>query len=477
MNVRTLSLIALLLGGCAVGPDYHKPEMPQTVWHAPLPHGGELNNLTRWWEQFNDPVLTQLVADAERNSPSLDQAIAKVKEARAGVESNEASYYPTVGATGSATRSKSVFGGQILRQSVVKGGFDAGWELDFFGKNRRSVEAAEARLRASGTSWHDARISLAAEVADVYAEQRLCEISLDVAEKTKQSSAQIHTMTLAKEEAGLASKSDAARSQTSAADSASGYAAKRGECERGLNRLIALTGLEREDLQNRLAAGKGHIPVPNAVAVDSVAAKALSQRPDVALAESNLAAASAEIGAAKADLYPSLTLLGSIASNRVSFGGQTMHATTWSFGPSLTIPILDGGRRRAVSDSAQARYDYALAGYRKAVREAVREIEDALVRLDVANARLSEGQKIDESQQALYQATEARYQAGMASRMEQENALRSRMQTQESVAALKRETVSAWIALYKVLGGGWDGNPVPTAEPEKHNDGKHAATR
>ncbi|MEW6562545.1 MAG: efflux transporter outer membrane subunit [Pseudomonadota bacterium] len=477
MRQRALYLALLLLGGCAVGPDYVKPEIKQPAWHAPLPHGGEIANLTNWWEQFNDPVLTKLIADAEHNSPSLDQAIAKVKEARAGVDSNAASYYPTVGATGSAARSKSLFGRQIVHQTVAKAGFDAGWELDFFGKNRRSVEAAEARLRASGVSWHDARISLAAEVADTYAAQRGCEVSLDAAERIMQSRTDTLRMTEAKAEAGLASKTELARSRSGAADSASELAAQRSECERGINRLVALTGIERGDLLARLSAGKGQLPVPNVVAVDAVAAKALSQRPDVALAESNLAAASAEIGAAKADLYPSLTLLGAIAANRVSFAGQAMNASTWSFGPSLTIPILDGGRRRAVSDSAQARYDYAQAAYRKTVREAVREIEDALVRLDTANTRLTEGQKRDESQEAMYQATESRYQAGMASRMEREDALRSRLQTQDMLAALKRETVSAWIALYKALGGGWDGNPVPGTTDGQNNGGQRTAAR
>jgi NodT family efflux transporter outer membrane factor (OMF) lipoprotein len=318
------------------------------------------------------------------------------------------------------------------------------------------AEAAQARFGAGDVGWHDARISLAAEVAEVYVELRQCEAELTNAGYSKQSRTAVQEVTKVKESAGLASPMDAARAQANASDGDSNYAAKEGECARMLNRLTALTGVEQNTLKVRLAARQGQIPIPNLVDVSRVAAQVLRQRPDVASAEWNLAAASADIGSSKAALYPSLTLLGSVASNLVTMGGQSATVPTWSFGPSLSLPLFAGGRGQAGVKAAQARFDYALASYQKTVRDAVRDVEDALVRLNVANARAHNGGKSQEMFLQLFKATEARYNAGLSNRIALEESRRSWLQAQDSAAALDRETVSAWIALYKALGGGWD---------------------
>jgi outer membrane protein TolC len=192
------------------------------------------------------------------------------------------------------------------------------------------------------------------------------------------------------------------------------------------------------------------------VDVSNVAAQVLRQRPDVSIAEWNLAAASADIGASKAALYPSLTLTGAVANNLVYMSGQSATVPTWSFGPSISLPIFSGGRGSAGVKAAQARYDYALASYQKTVRAAVQEVEDALVRLNVANARAHESDKSQKKFQQLFQATDARFNVGLSNRIALEEARRSWLQSQDSAVALDRETVSAWIALYKALGGGWE---------------------
>lgn len=458
MSMRFIcaSIITLALAGCAVGPDFKKPETAQPQWHTALPHGGKVENLAKWWEQLNDPLLSQLIADAEQGNPSLDMALAKMNEARANDTASGAAFYPTLGLGASSTRSRMAFGQQVILQTAHKIGFDASWEIDLFGKNRRTAEAAQARFGANEVSWHDARISLAAEVADVYVELRQCEAALTIAKQTRQSRATVQELTRIKESAGLASSMDTARALAGEADGNAAYTAKQGDCARVLNRLTALTGIEQNALQARLAAQQGHIPVPNAVDVGSVAARALSQRPDVAMAEWNLAAASADIGATKAAMYPSLTLLGSVATSRIYQGGQSAIVPTWSFGPSLSIPLFSGGRATANVDAAQARYDYAQASYQKAVREAVRNVEDSLVRLNVANSRAQNGHQAQEQYQQLYRATEARFDTGLGNRMTLEEARRAWLQAQETSTAMDRETVSAWIALYKALGGGWE---------------------
>ena len=458
MSRLYLALLALALNGCTLGPDFVRPEPRPLTWHAPLPHGGKLENLSRWWEQFNDPLLNQLIADAERGNPTLDQALAKVIEARTGVDGATAGYYPGVAAGVSSTQSKSVFGPQLLQQRLDKVGFDSSWELDLLGKNRRTTEAARARLGASVANWHQARISLAAEVADAYVGLRQSEALLDIEQQRHQSRSETLRMVTAKQAAGLSSTVDAARSEADFADGNAAYAARLGEYQKALNRLAALTGIEQESLKSRLDHRRGLIPLPNSIDVASVAADVLRQRPDVAAAEMELAAASAEIGAKKAELLPSLTLTGSVGFNSLHVGGANLQATTWSFGPSLFIPVFDAGKRKSLVEGAQARYRYSEAGYRKAVRDAVRETEDALARLDAANNRLEQGKAIQEKYRLIYVAAQRRSDAGMYSRLSLEEVLRSRLQAEDALAGHRREAVAAWIALYKALGGGWDGD-------------------
>ena len=460
--MNKLVWLAILLTGCALGPDFVRPESAAQQWRAPLPHGGKVENLAQWWAQFNDPVLNQLISDAEQSSPSLDMAWAKVQEARANAEGNRGAFLPALGATVASTQSQSVFGQQVIRQNVTRMGFDAGWELDLWGKNRRAAESTTASLGASGAQWHAARISLAAEVADGYVELRQCEATADIYQQISQSRSHSWAMVQQKQGAGLANEVDVARNFASQLDSDAAYAAKQGDCARSLNKLTALTGIAPVVLQSRLSAQHGKLPVPTSLDITQVAANALSQRPDVSVAEFNLATASAEIGAAKASLFPSLSLLGSIGSNRVQMGNANLQATTWSFGPSLSIPLFDGGRRKAVMEGAKARFDYADANYRRTVREAVREIEDALIRLEVANTRLSAAHKSHAQLLSIYQITTARQVAGMSNHLELEDAYRAKLQADEVVTALSRETVSAWIAVYKALGGGWDGEPRRT---------------
>ncbi len=464
MKILLSWVMALTLAGCAVGPDFVRPEVAAASWRAPLPHGGRVENLSQWWAQFNDPVLNQLLADAEQTSPSLDMAWAKVQEARANARGSRGVFLPAVGATLAATQSQSVFGQQIIRQTINRAGFDAGWELDLFGKNRRIAESTAANFGASGAQWHAARISLAAEVADAYVELRQCQATADIYQQISQSRADTLAMVKQKQAAGLASDVEVARSQANQLDSATAYAAKQGDCARSGNKLIALTGIAPADLQTRLSTQRGQLPIPTSLDVSQVAANALSQRPDVAAAEFNLAAASADIGASKAALLPSLSLLGSISTNQVQVGGANIQATTWSFGPSLSIPLFDGGRRNSLMQGAKARFDYADASYRRTVREAVREIEDALIRLDVANTRLAAAQQSYAQFQSIHQITTTRQAAGMANRLELADAQRSELQAKEALTALKRESVSAWIAVYKALGGGWDGK----SEPNRH---------
>ena len=451
-----LGIATCLLSGCALGPEFRRPEVKVAQWHSPLPHGGKLENLAHWWEQLNDPLLNALIADAEKNNPSIDMALARMNEARADAVISGAGQYPVLMLDVASNRSRNVFGPQIFEQTVHKLSFDASWELDFFGKNRRSAQAADARLGAQAAGWHEARISLAAEVARLYTGIRQCEAALSIAQQLQQSRMRVQELTTQKESAGLASSMDRLRSEAAKADTDSTYLAKQGECGRSYNQLAVLGGVTQAALQARLAKGVALLPAPNTVDVSRIAAQFVRQRPDVGAAEWRLAAASADIGAATAALYPSLTLSGSVALNRFMMNGQSAQLPTWSFGPALSLPLFTAGRGQAGIAAAQARYDYALANYQKSVRDALQEVEDALLRLNVASLRAQISRQSQEHQQQLLVATQARNSSGLVNQLAVEEARRNALQAQEALSVQQQEIVLAWIALYKALGGGWD---------------------
>ncbi len=449
-------IIALLLAACTVGPDFVRPEpVLPARWSAPLPHGGQAVALQAWWRQFDDPRLDAIIAAAEADSPTLDLAVARVAEARANAGVREAALSPTLTGNESATRSSTAFGPQVFQSNVFRAGFDAGWELDLFGGNRRALEAARARQRAAGVDWHEARVSLAGEVADTYVTLRACEAARMVQERNLASRLQTRDLTVLKASAGFAPKADADRAEGTVAETASTVAAKRGECELHVNVLTKLTGWSRDRLVDHLAGGTGVVPIPRDVSVEAVPARAITQRPDVVSAEMAVAAASAEIGVAEADRYPGVSLAGAIALNRISLGQGATRPTTWSFGPSVSLPIFDAGRRKSAVLAARARHDQAMATWREKVRVAAREVEDALVRLDTAATRAADAQRALDRYESYVAAVENRHRGGLASLLELEDARRLALLATEADLDVRRARVASWIALYKALGGGW----------------------
>jgi multidrug efflux system outer membrane protein len=459
-RVVLVPITTLLLAACTVGPDFVRPDPRVPArWSAPLPHGGESVALREWWRQFDDPKLDAMIAAAEADSPTLDLAVARMSEARANAGVSEAALAPTLTGNASATRARTAFGPQVFQSNVFKAGFDAGWELDLFGGNRRALEAARARQKAAGVDWHDARVSLAGDVADAYVGLRACEAGRSVQERNLASRVQTRDLTALKAAAGFTPKAEADRAEGAVAEATSAVAGKRGECSQHVNALAKLTGWPRDRVVEHLAGATGVVPVPREVTVEAVPARAVTQRPDVASAELAVAAASAEIGVAEADRYPSVSLTGAIALNRISLGQGATRPTTWSIGPSVSLPIFDAGRRKAAAAAARARHEQAMATWREKVRVAVREVEDALVRLDTAAARAADAQRALDRYESYAATTDMRYRGGLASLLELEDARRLALQASEAELGVRRERVAAWIALYKALGGGWQPPP------------------
>jgi len=221
--------------------------------------------------------------------------------------------------------------------------------------------------------------------------------------------------------------------------------------------LVSLSGIDETTLEQKLAAAPAQRPLPAVGSIASVPAEAISQRPDVYAAELGVASASADVGSAEAERYPKLTVSGSIGRSQYRVSGVHQSLETWTVGPiSLTVPLLDGGSRKANADAAKARYAEAVSLYRANVRQAVREVEEALVNLDATNARTTDADAAVKNYQASFDATQARYSSGLASLFELEDSRRTLFSAQTARVSLQRERTEAWVALYRSMGGGWN---------------------
>lgn len=446
--------MSALLAACATFPE---PAPVAAVapqqWHAPLPHGGNVADLSQWWKQQGDTVLVQLVDAAQAASPSVASARARIEEARAARVASGAALLPTLDATASVSRNSAQ--PPLPMGTTAQAGLQSAWEIDLFGAGRANRDAAQSRLEGATAGWHDARVSVAAEVANLYFAQRSCDKLLAIALSDATSRAETSRLADLSRQAGFMAPAVAALARASAAEANARAAQQRAQCDAGIKALVALTAIPEPELRQKIAAPVE--PAPEAaLAIASLPAQVLSQRPDVFAAERNVAAASADVGGARAQRYPRLALSGSIGRASFRTGGTDTELSAWSIGPlALSLPLFDGGRRAANVDAAEARYEEAVAAYRASVRQAVREVEEALVNLQSTTARGEDARIAVQGYRSSFNATEARYKGGLASLVELEEARRNRLAAENALVALERERRSAWVALYRAAGGGW----------------------
>jgi outer membrane protein, multidrug efflux system len=446
---------ALWLIGCASsGPTAQLEAQVPPQWYAPLPHNGTLADLASWWQQLNDPLLVELVESAQTASPTVASAASRIQQARATRIAAGAAVLPTLDAAASAMRGNSQ--PPLPLATTVQAGLQTAWEIDLFGANRAGASAAQSRLEGARAGWHDARVSVAAETANSYVNLRTCERQRAVADNDAKSRAETARLAELSAQAGFTAPATAALARASAAEGSARATQQRAQCDIEVKALVALTALTEPQLRQKLSAAWTDPAQAASLAVDAVPAQVLAQRPDVYQAEREVAAASADVGSARAQRFPRLSLTGSIAAGRVHAGGVGTDLQTWSIGPlALTLPIFDGGRRAANVDAAQARYEEAAALYAARVRQAVREVEEALVNLDSARARGEDARVAAQGYRVSFTATEARYRSGLASLVELEDARRTLLAAETALVGLQREHAAAWIALYRAMGGGW----------------------
>lgn len=457
------------LSACALPRPPAAPETPvPTQWQAPLPqasqlpHGGRLDGLANWWQQLDDALLRELIEQAQATSPSVDIAAARIAQASAARTVAGAALAPSLAGTASLSRGNTQ--PPVPLSTIGQVGAEASWELDLFGARSSALDAAQARLRGAQAGWHEARVTVAAETAASYLRFRSCQRELEVSRGGALSRSETARLSQLSADAGFTPPAAAALARAAAADSAARVLQQQAACQIEVKTLVALTGVPEPRLQQQLAGGAPPLPA-DLFAVDALPARVLAQRPDIFQAEQAVAAASAEVGAARADQYPRLSLNGSVAAGRVRTGGATVDAQTWSIGPlAVSMPLFDAGRRAANVDAAVARYEEAAASYRGRVRQAVSEVEQALVGIDSARSRGDAIRSAADDFRRYFEATEARYRSGLASLVEMEDARRDLLAAQTAVVALERELQSAWVSLYRAAGGGWQ-NAAALREP------------
>lgn len=446
--------LSVLLAACATPPQAPTFEsLAPQQWHAPLPHGGNVAGLSQWWQQQGDPVLAQLIEATQAASPTIASAQARIGEARAVRVASGAALLPTLDAAASVARS-SAQPPQPMG-TTAQAGFQSAWEIDLFGAGRAARDAAQSRLDGAAAGWHEARVSVAAEAANLYYSQRACDGLLAIALSDATSRGETARLADLSRQAGFTAPAVAALARASAAEANARATQQRAQCETGIKALVALTALPEPELRQKLSASAA--ATETGIAIDSLPAQLLSQRPDVFAAEREVAAASAEIGGAQAQRFPRLSLSGSIGRANFRTGGTDVELSTWSIGPlALSLPMFDGGRRAANVEAAEARYEAAVVAYRARVRQAVREVEEALITLNSTAARGEDARIAVDGYRASFNATEARYKGGLASLVELEEARRNRLASENALVALERERRSAWVALYRAAGGGWN---------------------
>jgi len=456
-------LMLFIFAGCAVvGPDYVQPDtpMPET-WHTPAKSGITKEHIDKealadWWAILDDPVLTNLVESAISGNLGLKEARARVREARARRGISEAGRFPTIDTSGSAKLNRSSEEtGSGSERKLYAAGFDAAWELDVFGGKKRAVEAAGAELQASEEDLRDVLVSLIAEVALNYVDLRSFQTRLSFAEASLEAQKQTYNITRWRRQAGLTTQLDVEQAKYSLEQTRAQIPALQTGLEQAKNRLSVLIGQHPGTLKNSLAEPKAIPVTPLEVAV-GVPADILRQRPDVRRAERQLAAQTAQIGVATADLYPRFSLLGSIGLEALSPGNLFLTSSrTHGIGATVAWPLFDAGAIRSNIEVQSALQEQALIRYEAVVLTALEDVENALVAYAKEQRRRQSLTEATEAARRAVDLAQKQYTSGLIEFGNVLIAQRSLLSLEDQLAVSDGGVTSNLIALYKSLGGGW----------------------
>jgi len=456
-----------------VGPDYQPATLLiDSQWQTPsrqfIAHQGDQADLRHWWQGFQDPVLDRLLLAAQQQSASVASAVAKIAESRSNLAGADSGFFPTIDGNLASKHSSSSFGGPPFVWNQQQIGLQSNWEIDLFGVLARQAEAAQTQLESRQAAWHDARVAVAVEVANTYLNYRYCQAQLQLQGNDADASEQLAKLLKIAGSGGFQTGSEVALAEANAAASGENLLNQQSQCAQILKSLVVLTAIPEAELQGLLALAtdqQAKLPQPPTFKIAAIPAQVLMQRPDMAAAERDVAEASAKIGVEQAKRYPRLSLSGNITPTLQNINGSAyMLAQTWSIGPTLSLPVFDAGKKAASVENAKLQYQAALSNFNYKARTAVKEVEDALLRLDTVARRLPLAQKSAAAYQKRWQNAETLYQAGLGSLTDLASAWRNQISANLAVKAVEQEQVSAWIALYRAAGGSWEQQTAETAE-------------
>jgi outer membrane protein, multidrug efflux system len=472
-----LSLAMLLLAGCKVGPNYKPPAttMPAGyMLHATtLPTTASTQpaiappppSLTGWWRSFNDPILNDLIVRAVHANLDLRIATARLRQARAQYGITSSVLYPEVDFDPSFTRQRASGNGPILGSvpssvspiyNLYQVGFDATWELDVFGGERRAIESASADIEVAWQNRNDVLLSLLAETARNYIEYRALQRRLELTHENIVSEQQSIDVSTSRFKAGLTSNLDVVRAEAQATSTTAQLPALTGQMQGSLETLAVTLGTDAQSLAAELGPVQP-IPVGPPDVPLGLPSDLLRRRPDIRAAERQLASATAQIGVATADLFPKFTLTGSLGLQSTHFKSiGDYNSRYWSIGPSVSWPIFDAGRIHSNIVLQKAITEEKYANYQKTVLQALSDVETALSSYEnERQRRVQLAQSADALERALTLATQL-YKQGVGEFLDVLDAQRSLFAAQDALAQSDQAVSSDLVSLYKALGGGWN---------------------
>ncbi|BEV15874.1 efflux transporter outer membrane subunit [Herbaspirillum sp. DW155] len=479
----TVLALAALLGGCAVGPDYVRPamELPQAYkeqgpWKVAAPR--QVDDRQRWWEAYGDPVLNDLIAQANAANQTIQQAAAQYRQAQATAAVARASLWPTVGAQAGATRAQTNTNGVQRLGNTYTVGLNASWEADLWGRIRRGTEAGDANAEASAASLAAARLTIQATLAQDYLQLRVTDLQKDLYRRTVAAYTRSLQLTSHQYQAGTALRSDVAQAETqlrAAQAQLIDLEATRNQLEHAIAMLIGkapaaftLAPLPAADASDeamdanarRLQASLPQIPA-------GLPSDLLERRPDIANAERLAAAANANIGVARAAYFPTLTLSTSGGYSNASFADLfNTPGRVWSLGAALAETLFDGGARSARNDAAVAAYDAAAAQYKQTVLAALQDVEDNLSTLRVLDQESAVQAQAVQSAQLAERLAMSQYRAGTVTYLSVVTSQATSLTNQRSAVTLLGRQLVASVALIKATGGGWQAGQADPASQQ-----------
>ncbi|GAA0314428.1 efflux transporter outer membrane subunit [Sphingomonas oligophenolica] len=460
-RIALLLVVSLPLQACAVGPNYAPPApaglgVPAT-YSTPAP-AGEPADIRSWWTNFNDPELVAIVERARAGNLDIAQAVSRLRQAHESLIQSRADLLPSV--SGSAGYNRAVFDAVGARDNFSLGA-DVSYQADLFGGVRRGIEASRATYQASGFDLATVQTSIEAEAARNYILARQAQANLAIARNSLGIQDDNLEITGFRVQAGLVSSLDSEQSRQQRAQTAATIPTLEQNYQTAVNRLGVLTGQAPGALKAELEATAPIPKGPDSLAV-GIPVDTLRQRPDVRAAERQLAAATAQIGVAKAQLYPALNITGNIGTAASSIGGLAS-VVTGSLFAGLTQLIFDGGRTRSRVRAQEAAAEGALANYKQVVLTGLEDVENALTALQAAKDRQVQfAIALDASNNAAI-LSRSQYRAGLTDITTLNTNESALLSAQNGLSNARADQAQALVQLYLALGGGWDSNSVPQA--------------